>query len=242
MKKAPLAVVAALLVGLMPVVQAQWAVFDGANFSQNLLTAARELQQIDNQIQQLQNEAQMLTNQGRNLKSLNVNTLSQLLTTLSSTNQLIAQAQGLTFNVSQSQVTFARLYPSSYGTSISSNQMLQDAQARWQTSVSALQTAMQMQSQSAQNLLSDQGTVSTLVTQSQSAAGALQATQATNQLLALLARQAIQAQQLQISQDRATALEEARQATTQAQSAQMRTRFLGNGPQYTPQSVDFYGN
>ena len=133
---------------------AQWAVFDAANFSQNLLTAARELQQIDNQIQQLQNQAQMLTNQGRNLKSLNVNTLSQLLTTLASTNRLIAQAQGLTFNVAQSQATFARLYPSSYGASVSNSQMLQDAQTRWQTSVTALQTATQVQSQSAQNLYS----------------------------------------------------------------------------------------
>jgi len=221
---------------------AQWAVFDAPNFSQNLLTAARELQQIDNQVQQLQNEAQMLSNQGRNLKSLDVNTLSQLLATLSSTNQLIARAQGLTFNVAQSQATFAQLYPQTYGASTSSSQMLQDAQARWRTSVAALQTATQVQSQSAQNLLADQGTLGTLVTQSQGAAGALQATQATNQLLALLARQAIQAQQLQITQDRATALEQARQTATQAQSAQIRARFLGDGPQYTPSSVDFYGN
>lgn len=221
---------------------AQWAVFDVANFSQNLLTAARELQQIDNQIRQLQNQAQMLTNQGRNLKRLDVNTLSQLLTTLASTNRLIAQAQGLTFNVAQSQATFARLYPSSYKASVSNRRMLQDAQARWQTSVAALQTATQVQSQSAQNLLADQGTIGTLVTQSQGADGALQATQATNQLLALLARQAIQAQQLQITQDRANALEQARQTATQAQSAQIRARFLGHGPQYTPPAVHFDGN
>src|SRR6185437_14841853 len=100
-------------------------------------------------------------------------------------------------------------------------------QARWRTSVAALQTATQVQSQSAQNLLADQGTLGTLVTQSQGAAGALQA---------------IQAQQLQITQDRATALEQARQTATQAQSAQIRARFLGDGPQYTPSSVDFYGN
>ena len=38
-------------------------VFDSANYSQNLLTAARTLQQINQQIQSLQNEAQMLVNQ-----------------------------------------------------------------------------------------------------------------------------------------------------------------------------------
>jgi len=242
MKTLRLAAVAAVLITLSPMCFAQWAVFDAANFSQNLLTAARELQQIDNQITQLQNEAQMLTNQGRNLKSLNFNTLSQLVATLATTNQLIAQAQGLTFNVAQSQTTFNRLYPSSYGAGVSNSQMVQDAQTRWQTSVQALQTSTQMQSQAAQNLLSDQSVLSSLVTQSQGAVGALQATQATNQLLALIARQAIQSQQLKVSQDRAIALDEARAAADEAQAEQVRSRFIGTGPQYTPQPVNFYGN
>lgn len=242
MKKIGLAAAAAVLFTCSSASFAQWAVFDVANYSQNLLTAARELQQIDNQIQQLQNEATMLVNQGRNLTSLNYNSLSQLLTTLATTNQLITQAQGLTFNVAQSQATFNRLYPSSYGAGTGHTQMVQDAQARWQTSVQALQTATQMQSQAAQNLLSDQSVLSGLVTQSQSAVGALQASQATNQLLALIARQAIQAQQLTVSQGRATALDQARAAADEAQAEQVRSRFIGNAPQYTPQSVNFYGN
>ena len=192
MKKTWLAAAAAVLFTCSSASFAQWAVFDVANYSQNLLTAARELQQIDNQIHQLQNEATMLVNQGRNLTSLNYNALSQLLSTLATTNQLISQAQGLTFNVAQSQATFNRLYPGSYGADTPNAQMVQDAQARWQTSVQALQTSTQMQSQAAQNLLSDQGVLSGLVTQSQGAVGALQASQATNQLLALIARQAIQ--------------------------------------------------
>jgi P-type conjugative transfer protein TrbJ len=57
---------------------AQWAVFDAANFSQNILTAARELQQINNEIQSLTNEAQMLVNQAKNLENLPLSTLSQL--------------------------------------------------------------------------------------------------------------------------------------------------------------------
>ncbi|CAM8753296.1 P-type conjugative transfer protein TrbJ [Burkholderia pseudomallei] len=242
MKKTGLAVVTALLLSVSPTSFAQWAVFDAANYSQNLLTAARELQQIDNQIQQLQNQATMLVNQGRNLTSLNFNSLSQLLSTLATTNQLISQAQGLTFNVVQSQATFNRLYPSSYGVGTSNAQMVQDAQTRWQTSVQALQTSTQMQSQAAQNLLSDQGVLSSLVMQSQGAVGALQASQVTNQLLALIARQAIQSQQLTVAQQRATALDQARATADGAQAQQVRTRFIGSGPQYTPQSVSFYGN
>ena len=45
-------------------------VFDPANYAQNVLTAARALEQINNQITSLQNEAQMLINQARNLASL----------------------------------------------------------------------------------------------------------------------------------------------------------------------------
>ena len=242
MKKTWLAAAAAVLFTCSSASFAQWAVFDVANYSQNLLTAARELQQIDNQIQQLQNEATMLVNQGRNLTSLNYNSLSQLLSTLATTNQLISQAQGLTFNVAQSQATFNRLFPGSYAADTPNAQMVQDAQTRWQTSVQALQTSTQMQSQAAQNLLSDQGVLSGLVTQSQGAVGALQASQATNQLLALIARQAIQAQQLTVSQDRATALDQARAAADEAQAEQVRSRFIGSGPQYTPQPVKFYGN
>ena len=80
-----------------------------------------------------------------------------------------------------------------------------------------------------------------LVNGSQSAAGALQAAQATNQLLALQSRQAMQAQQLQITQERAAALEQARQVAVQERALEVRRRFQGSGTPYTPYAVDFYG-
>ena len=51
-------------------VRAQMSVFDFNNYSQNVLTAARTLQQVNNGIQSLQNEAMSLLNQARNLASL----------------------------------------------------------------------------------------------------------------------------------------------------------------------------
>ena len=48
-----------------PVAQAQFVVFDPNNFSQNILTAARSLEQINNQVTSLQHESQMLTNEAR---------------------------------------------------------------------------------------------------------------------------------------------------------------------------------
>ena len=47
----------------------QMLVYDPSNYAQNVLQAARALQQINNQITSLQNQTQMLLNQARNLTS-----------------------------------------------------------------------------------------------------------------------------------------------------------------------------
>lgn len=236
---------AAALAGSLMLAQpaAAITVFDPSNFVQNTLTAVRTLEMIQNQVSQLQNQAQMLVNQAKHLQSLDYNSLSVLLNALSKSNALLAQAQGLTFEVAQAQATFTRLYGTSYTTSTSSAQMLADAKERWTQTQAALTTATQMQSQVAQNLLDDQDTLTTLVNQSQSAVGELQATQATNQLLALLIRQLIQAQQLQVTQGRASALEEARRAAAETRGQAIRERFYGSGTTpYTSQSVNFYND
>ena len=242
MKKTLLAIAVAAFMAVMPSANAQWVVIDPSNLAQNILTAARTLEQINNQIRQLQNEAQMLMNDARNLTSLDFSALNELRATLSATNRLIQQAQGLAFNVSQMESDFARLYPDSYSASISGGQMTLDARARWRNSLEALRTATKVQSQAVQNFASDEQTLTNLVNRSQSATGALQAAQATNQLLALQSRQAMQAQQLQITQDRAAALEQARQVAVQERAREVRRRFQGDGTPYTPYSVNFYGN
>ncbi|MGN6142395.1 MAG: P-type conjugative transfer protein TrbJ, partial [Mesorhizobium sp.] len=53
-------------------------VFDPSNYAQNVIQAARALEQITHQITSLQNEAQMLINQARNLASLPFSSLQQL--------------------------------------------------------------------------------------------------------------------------------------------------------------------
>jgi len=242
MKKALLVLITAVLAALTPAANAQWVVIDPSNLMQNIMTAARTLQQVNNQILQLQNEAQMLMNESRNLTGLDFSALNQLRSALSATNQLLQQAQGLAFNLAQMETEFARLYPDAYTASTSGSQMALDAQQRWRNSLEALRTATEVQSQAVQNFASDEQTLTDLVNNSQSAVGALQATQATNQLLALQSRQAIQAQQLQVTQDRAAALEQARQVAVQERAREVRRRFQGGGTPYTPYTVNFYGN
>ena len=242
MKQRLLAIVVATMLGNVSTAQAQWVVVDPTNLVQNALTAIRTLEQINNQINQLQNEAQMLRNQARNLAGLDYNVINRLRSTLATTERLIAEAQGLAYDVQTLDREFAQLYPEEYAATVSGDQMYQDAQQRWRHTLDGLHTAMRVQAQASQNLAQDESALADLVNESQSAEGALQAMQATNQLLALQAKQSIQAQQLQITQERAAALELARQAAATERAREVRRRFLGTGTPYTPQRVDFYSN
>lgn len=123
------AVLSILLLAVQPA--AAFTVFDPSNFVQNTLTAIRTLEQINNQINQLQNEARMLTNQARNLAGLDFNVVSRLRSTLATTERLIAEAQGLAYDVQNLDREFARLYPEEYAATVSGDQMLHDAQERW---------------------------------------------------------------------------------------------------------------
>lgn len=237
MKKSFHLVLAILLGSLASVAHAQWAVFDAGNFSQNILTAARTLQTVQNQVTQLQNEAQMLENEGKNLRNLNFNSLSGIIATLSTTQRLLGQAQGMALQLSPTQTAYSQVYPSSYSASVSRSQLDSDALARWTDSHSALGTSLSVQAQATQNFTADQTTLSNLVGQSQSAVGALQVTQATNQLLALAVRQLMQEQQLKITQDRAAALEQARTVETEARSRALRQSFMSPTTNYTAQSI-----
>ena len=85
-------------------------VFDPWNYSQNILTAARALQQINNQITSLQNQTQMLLNQARNLASLPQSSLQQLQQSIQSTQQLLGQAQRIAYDVQQIDRAFSTTY------------------------------------------------------------------------------------------------------------------------------------
>src|SRR3546814_19597487 len=74
---------------------AQFTVFDPSNYSQNLLTAARTLQQDNNQIQSLQNEATMLINQAKNLSRIDFPQLQAITQNLHQIDRLMGQAEDI---------------------------------------------------------------------------------------------------------------------------------------------------
>lgn len=225
----------AITVSVAAPAYAQWAVFDAQNYAQNVLEAARALQQINNQIQQLQNEAMMLQNMGTNLTSLNTSQLGTMVSALTQISTLMNQAQGIAFNVSATNAAFAQTYPQSYPTTTSTATLETDAQKRWQDSMAAFQQTLTIQAQVAQNVQADTATLTALTNASQGAVGNLQVTQATNQLIALSTKQQLQIQSLMAAQYRATTLDQARNAESEEEGRAQFQTFLGNGSAYTSQ-------
>ncbi|MGN6209419.1 P-type conjugative transfer protein TrbJ [Asticcacaulis sp.] len=222
--------------------RAQLAVFDPTNYAQNVLQAARALQQVNNQITSLQHEAQSLINEARNLTSLPVSVLNQIQQTVNRTRALIQQAQNIAYDVGQVDHAFQSLY-GSVSMSASDASLVTDAQSRWRNTVAGLQDAMRTQATVLGNTSTYQAQVSTLVTASQGADGALAATQAGNQLLALQAQQLSDLTALLASQARAQDLKAAEDATAAAQGAEQRRRFLQGKTGYQPGNAQmFYGH
>jgi len=220
---------------------AQIAVFDASNFAENVMTAARELQQVDNEIQMLTNQATMLVNQARNLTSLPLTTLTQLESSVQQTENLVSQAQNIAFNVQQIEQAFTSTYGSVPSTA-STATLIAGAQTRWENSVGGFEDSLKMQAGVVSNIPSDTSAMTSLVSASQSATGALQAAQAGNQLLALQSRQLSDLIAVTSAKGRADALAQADTATTEAESQALYSQFSTLSG-YVPETVTmFNGN
>ena len=241
-----LALALAIPVALSPMLaspaHAQWIVYDPTNYAQNVLTAARTLEQINNQITSLQNEAQMLINQARNLASLPYSSLQQIQQNVSRTQQLLSDAQNIAFDVQNIDQAFQSQY-GNVSLSATDAQLVADARDRWQNTVGGLQDAMKVQAGVVGNIDSNRAEMAALVGRSQGATGALQATQAGNQILALQSQQLSDMIAMLAANGRSEALIEAERATAAEQGRVQRERFLTPGSGYQPGNAQmFNGN
>lgn len=216
-------------------------VFDPSNYAQNVLTAARTLEQITHQITSLQNEAQMLINQAKNLASLPFSALQQIQQSVQKTQQLLQQAQGIAFNVQQIDQMFQQKY-GNVSLSAPDQQLVANARDRWKNTVGGLQDAMRVQAGVVGNIDSNRTQMSALVGQSQSATGALQAAQAGNQLLALQSQQLSDLVAVISANGRASALTDAERAASAEQGREQRRRFLTPGAGYQPGNAQMFNS
>ena len=236
-----LAVTATAFVPVPAYAQFGGIVYDPTNYSQNILTAARTLEQINNQIRQLQNQATSLINEARNLEKLPASVLAPLQQQIHQTQQLIGQAQRMAYDVQQIETKFAAQYKSIDLTQ-PQRVLVQGAQDRWQNSVAAFEDALKVQAGAVGNIEGARTSIVQLVTASQSATGALQAAQAGNQLLALQSQQLTDLTATIASLGRAQSLDAANAAAAKAQAREQLRRFLAPGRGYVPTPAQMFRN
>ena len=211
-------------------------VFDPTNYTQNLLQAARALQQINQQIAQLQNEATMIQQGNKNLERIDFPQLDELTQALQQIDRLMGQAQGIDFKTNQMDAQFRKLYPGSAERVLKSDARLAEAKTRLDAAMAAFRQTMSVQAQVVENVAADARVLQSIVAKSQGAVGGLQAQQATNQLLALTAKQQFQLQNLMAAQYRSESMEAARRTQAESEAQAATKKFLGDGKAYTPRN------
>ena len=220
------------LAATLPIAPAQafqLPVFDTTNYAQNLLQAARALEQINNQVKSLRNEAAMLQNMAKNLEKIDFPQLRQITSSMQQIDQLMAEAKGIDFKVDGLEQRIQQLFPGALQHALTANEQVANARARLDAAQAAYRRSIEEQAQVAQNVQQDAGVLAQLAATSQGSVGALQVSQAANQLLALSIKQQLQLQDLMATEYRESAIERARRAQAEEDGRAMTRRFLG-GP------------
>ena len=169
LRRALLASTVAIGVGLAAAPASAQIVFDPSNYAQNVLTAARALQQINNQITSLANQTQMLVNQARNLTNLPTSMLSQIEGNFSKMTSLMGEAERLAYNVQNIDQQFQPTYKN-FAANKTSAQLVDGARQRWQEALDAYQHALKA-GVAVGNIQDTQRQTGSLVSASQSAVG-----------------------------------------------------------------------
>ena len=188
-----LAAALAVAEGTMQPMPAQaFVVFDPWNYGQNLMTAARSLEEIQNQVKQLTNEAQSLAKMDLNLAQLGSSIGGDLKSQMNDIKSLLDKANGIALTVSATDSQMKSLFPSDYASALTSNQTLQAAKSRWNETLSAFKRSMSLEAKVVENTTQDGNDLSDLLSKSASAVGNLQVQQAGNELLGLSVKQQLQ--------------------------------------------------
>ncbi|MEE9433704.1 MAG: P-type conjugative transfer protein TrbJ [Sphingorhabdus sp.] len=203
-------------------------VFDATNYSQNILQAARALEQIRHQITSLQNQTQSLLNDRRNLTKLPKSVMAEVDKSVQATQQLLKEAQRIGYDVKNVDKAFQQRYS---GSSISASDagLVSQARERWADSVGGFQDALRVQAGIVGALEVTRAQAKNLISSSQGSVGALQAAQAGNQLMALQLKQLVDLTALLAANGRAQILDAAGKASARAQAREQFKRFLGEG-------------
>ena len=101
-----------------------------------------------------------------------MSTLTQLQSSIAQTQSLLGQAQNIAFNVQRIEQAYSTSYGSAAGTG-STTAMVANAQTRWQNSVGAFEDSLKIQAGVVGNIPTNSSAMTSLVSASQNATGAL---------------------------------------------------------------------
>jgi P-type conjugative transfer protein TrbJ len=226
-------IVAGVLACCPPQSAAQLTVFDPANYQENLLSAARALEQINNQVRQLQAQAQMILRMDQNLVKLGSTISPELQRTLGDIQTQLRAGDGIALRLQATQSGYERLFPREVSTSLSTDDVLRNVKSRWDEEYAALRRAALLQGQIADTVDGDVRLLGDAMARSKSAAGALEVAQAGNELAGLSVKQSLQLQGLLAAQQRAEGFARARDLATEEEARQRFKSFVGTGSAYS---------
>lgn len=208
-------------------------VFDPVNYQQNLLSAVRALEQINNQVRQLQSQAQIVTRMDQNLQRLGTTMSPELQRTLADLQSRLREGDGLALSFRQTEGNYAELFPKEVSAALSGDDVLRNGKRRWDEEYASLQRSALMQGQIADGIATDTGLLDSALTRSRNASGALDVAQAGNELNALGIKQSLQLQGLLAAQSRTETLTRARELATEDEARRRFKGFVGTGSGYT---------
>ena len=211
---------------------AQYIVYDPTNYSQNLLSAARALEQINNQIRTLQNEAQMILRMDQNLMRLQGTLSPDLQRSLTDIQAQLRAGEGIAMRLQETQNNYQQMFPKEAPAALTYDDALRNARSRWEESYTAFQRTALLQGQIADGIENDTHLVGDALSRSRDAAGALEATQAGNELTGLGVKQSLALQGLVAAQGRAETVARARELATEDEARQRFKSFVGTGSGY----------
>jgi P-type conjugative transfer protein TrbJ len=206
-------------------------VYDPLNYKQNLASALRALQSVNNQIRQLQNEAQMLIRMDRHLAPIGQSVAPRLQASLNQLSVALARGESVALSVAETQTALAGLYSSEFGL-LTSDAAISAARERWAEALAAFKRSAMTQAQIVEAIEADARLLDVLLQQSKVAQGSLQAAQTGNELTGLSIKQSLQTQALLAAAARAETAARARDLVSQAEARQRFQTFLGTAPAY----------
>ena len=227
-----LPLIAGVLTSCVSKSDAQLTVFDPSNYQQNLLSAARALEQINNQVRQLQNQAQVLLRMDQNLLRLGSTISPDLQRTLTDLQTQLRAGEGIALQLRATEAAYERLFPKQVSAALAGDDVLRNAKSRWEEQYAALHRASLLQGRIADGIEIDTRLLGDAMARSRGAAGALEVAQAGNELTALNVKQALALQGLLAAQHRAATIATARELAAEEEGKQRFKTFLGNGRAY----------